>query len=56
MVKTSVEETQKDAVARRAKGEIVRGVSEFRSILGEDPEFAAEPSRYHLFVVLNCPW
>lgn len=52
----SVEEAQTDADARRAKGEFVRGVSGFRSILGEDPDFPAEPNRYHLFVAFNCPW
>ena len=56
MTKLSVEESQKDAAARRAKGEFVRGVSRFRSVLGEDPDFPAEPGRYHLFVALNCPW
>ena len=56
MTKTSVEESQKDAVARRAKGEFVRGVSGFRSVLGEDPDFPAEAGRYHLFVAFNCPW
>lgn len=44
-----------DADTRRARGEFVRGVSQFRNVLGEDP-FPAEPSRYHLFVALNCPW
>jgi putative glutathione S-transferase len=53
---TSVEEDQTDAKARRAKGEFVRGVSKFRSILGDDADFPAEPGRYHLFVALNCPW
>ena len=52
---TSVEENQNDAVKRRAKGEFVRGVSGFRSVLG-DADFPAEPGRYHLFVALNCPW
>lgn len=52
----SVEENQTGAAARRARGEFVRGVSGFRSILGEDPAFPAEPGRYHLFVALNCPW
>ena len=52
---TSVEESQSNAVRRRAKGEFVRGVSGFRSVLG-DPDFPAEPGRYHLFVALNCPW
>lgn len=56
MTKTSVEESQKDAVARRAKGEFVRGVSGFRSVLGEDPDLPAEAGRYHLFVAFNCPW
>ena len=56
MTKKSVEEPQTDAVARRAKGEFVRGVSGFRSVLGEDADFPAEPGRYHLFVALNCPW
>jgi putative glutathione S-transferase len=55
-VNTAVEESQTDAVARRAKGEFVRGVSEFRSFLGEDPDFPAEPNRYHLYVAFNCPW
>ena len=54
-VDTSVEESQSDAVRRRAKGEFVRGVSGFRSILG-DADFPAEFGRYHLFVALNCPW
>ncbi len=52
----SVEESQKDIAARRAKGEFVRGVSQFRAVLGEHPDFPAEPGRYHLFVALNCPW
>ncbi len=56
MTKKSVEESQKDAAARRAKGEFVRGVSGFRSVLGEDPDFPAEAGRYHLFVAFNCPW
>lgn len=56
MTKTSVEESQTDAVARRANGEFVRGVSGFRSVLGEDPDFPAEAGRYHLFVAFNCPW
>ena len=55
-VNTTVEESQIDAAARRARGEFVRGVSGFRNILGEDPDFPAEPGRYHLFVALNCPW
>ncbi len=52
----SVEESQIDATTRRAKGEFVRGISGFRSVLGEDPDFPAEPGRYHLFVAFNCPW
>ncbi|MFT5065550.1 MAG: putative glutathione S-transferase [Yoonia sp.] len=56
MTKTSIEEVQIDAAARRAKGEFVRGVSGFRSVVGEDPDFPAEPNRYHLFVAFNCPW
>ena len=52
----STEESQTDAAKRRAKGEFVRGVSGFRSVLGEDPDFPAEPGRYHLYVALNCPW
>ena len=52
---TSVEESQLNAKRRRAKGEFVRGVSGFRGVLG-DPDFPAEPGRYHLFVALNCPW
>jgi len=54
-VDTSVEESQKDSQARRSKGEFVRGVSGFRSSLG-DADFPAEPNRYHLFVAFNCPW
>jgi putative glutathione S-transferase len=56
VTKSSVEESQKDAAARRAKGEFVRGVSGFRSVLGEDPDFPAQAGRYHLFVAFNCPW
>ena len=52
----AIEESQSDAASRRAKGEFVRGVSGFRSVLGEDSDFPAEPNRYHLFVALNCPW
>ncbi len=55
-VDTSVEESQTEAAARRARGEFVRGVSAFRSVLGESPHFPAVPNRYHLFVALNCPW
>ena len=51
----SVEESQTDAAARRAKGEFVRGVSRFRSALGSTA-FPAEAHRYHLYVALNCPW
>ncbi len=52
---TSVEENQHNAANRRRKGEFVRGVSGFRTALG-DADFPAEPNRYHLFVALNCPW
>ncbi|MDC0737504.1 glutathione S-transferase C-terminal domain-containing protein [Cognatishimia sp. SS12] len=55
MTDTSVEESQSNAAARRAKGEFVRGVSGFRAAIGS-AEFPAEPGRYHLFVALNCPW
>jgi len=51
----SVEEDQREASARRARGEFVRGVSGFRHAIGE-PDFPAEPGRYHLHVALNCPW
>lgn len=51
----SVQEDQTDAATRRARGEFVRGVSGFRHAIG-DPDFQAEPGRYHLFVALNCPW
>ena len=54
-IDTSVEENQTHAKHRRTKGEFVRGVSGFRSRLG-DADFAPEPNRYHLFVALNCPW
>ena len=49
------QEDQSDAAARRARGEFVRGVSGLRHAIG-DPDFPAEPGRYHLFVALNCPW
>ena len=52
---SSVQEDQRDAAARRARGEFVRGVSGFRPAIG-DPGFPAEPARYHLLVALNCPW
>lgn len=52
---TSTQEDQTNAKARRARGEFVRGVSGFRHAIG-DPDFPAEPGRYHLFVALNCPW
>lgn len=55
-VKTSVEESQVGVGDRRKKGEFVRGVSGFRSIIGEDRDFPPEPDRYHLFVAFNCPW
>ncbi len=51
----STQEDQTDAKGRRARGEFVRGVSGFRNAIG-DPDFPAEPGRYHLFVALNCPW
>lgn len=51
----SMEENQADAADRRAQGEFVRGVSGFRSAIG-DADFPAETGRYHLFVALNCPW
>ncbi|MEM9331955.1 MAG: glutathione S-transferase C-terminal domain-containing protein [Pseudomonadota bacterium] len=51
----SVEEDQENAETRRRTGEFVRGVSGFRHSIG-DPEFPAEPDRYHLFVAFNCPW
>jgi putative glutathione S-transferase len=53
---SSVEESQINALERKAKGEFVRGVSKFRSKLGEASDFPAEPGRYHLFVAFNCPW
>jgi glutathionyl-hydroquinone reductase len=53
---SSVEESQNDAGLRKAKGEFVRGISKFRSELGEDPDFPPESGRYHLFVAFNCPW
>ena len=52
---TTNEESQANAVLRRAKGEFVRGVSGFRHVLG-DKEFLSEPGRYHLYVAYNCPW
>lgn len=51
----ATQEDQTDAATRRARGEFVRGVSGFRHAIG-DPDFPAEPNRYHLFVALNCPW
>ena len=51
----ATEENQADAADRRAQEEFVRGVSGFRSAIG-DADFPAEPGRYHLFVALNCPW
>lgn len=55
MTKIAIEEDQSDIQSRRKKGEFVRGVSAFRSRIG-DEEFPAEPGRYHLFVAFNCPW
>lgn len=54
-INTAIEENQADAASRRARGEFVRGVSGFRGWIG-DPDFPAEPGRYHLFVAFNCPW
>lgn len=54
--KASIEESQKNAAARRARGEFVRGVSGFRNALDPDGDTPPEPGRYHLFVALNCPW
>lgn len=51
----STQEDQLNAKARRARGEFVRGVSGFRHTIG-DADFPPEPGRYHLSVVLNCPW
>ncbi len=51
----STQEDQAKINERRARGEFVRGVSGFRHSIG-DPDFPAEPGRYHLFVALNCPW
>jgi len=48
----SVEDSQTDAAARRARGEFVRDVSGFRHAIG-DPDFPATPGRYHFFVALN---
>lgn len=55
MTDRSTQEDQADAKQRRARGEFVRGVSGFRHAIG-DPDFPANPGRYHLFVALNCPW
>ncbi|MEL7489057.1 MAG: glutathione S-transferase, partial [Pseudomonadota bacterium] len=55
-IDTSKEESQVNAEKRRASGEFVRGVSRFRHVIGESADFPAEPSRYHLYVALNCPW
>ena len=55
MADKSVEEDQAEASKRRARGEFVRGLSGFRSVIG-DEDFPAEPGRYHLFVAFNCPW
>lgn len=51
----SVEEDQSGAALRRAKGEFVRGISQFRSAIG-DADFPPQANRYHLFVAFNCPW
>ncbi|MEM0978081.1 MAG: glutathione S-transferase C-terminal domain-containing protein [Pseudomonadota bacterium] len=55
MTDFSKEEDQTSRDDRRQKGEFVRGVSRFRARIG-DPDFPAEPGRYHLYVALNCPW
>lgn len=55
MTDLSKEQDQTNAKERRASGEFVRGVSGSRHAIG-DPEFPVEPSRYHLFVAVNCPW
>lgn len=55
IIDASKEESQVDTIKRRAKGEFVRGVSKFRSRIG-DRKFPAEFGRYHLFVAFNCPW
>lgn len=55
MTDRSTEEDQTAIKERRARGEFVRGTSGFRHAIG-DPEFPADPGRYHLFVALNCPW
>ncbi|MCG7519812.1 glutathione S-transferase C-terminal domain-containing protein [Ruegeria sp. Ofav3-42] len=55
MTDHSKQEDQSNAETRRARGEFVRGVSGFRHTIG-DPDFPAEPNRYHLFAALNCPW
>eukprot|EP00923_Selenidium_pygospionis_P056814 GHVN01099210.1.p1 GENE.GHVN01099210.1~~GHVN01099210.1.p1 ORF type:complete len:377 (-),score=57.26 GHVN01099210.1:297-1427(-) len=52
---SSVQESQHDIAARRAKGEFVRGVSAVRNWIGDEP-FPAEPHRYHLYIAFNCPW
>lgn len=54
-IDTSKEESQTQVQERRSKGEFVRGVSGFRSTLG-DSDFPPRPGRYHLFVAFNCPW
>ncbi|KAI9348303.1 glutathione-S-transferase [Zopfochytrium polystomum] len=36
-------------------GEFKRQISSFRNHIG-DPEFPAEPNRYHLYVSHACPW
>lgn len=52
----TTEEDQKNATARRASGEFVRGLSGFRHWLDPDGDFPPEADRYHLYVALNCPW
>lgn len=49
---------QTDALARRAKGEFVRGVSTARHFVTTDADglYPVETGRYHLYVGYNCPW
>ena len=47
---------QAGAAAKQMKDEFVRGVSEHRAKIGEDPRFPVETGRYHLYVANNCPW
>ena len=56
MSEKSIEESQDDIAARKAKGEFVRRPSLFREKIGNSDTFLPEPNRYHLYVALNCPW